>query len=235
MIFCFRVSLALLSAGLLSACAVDRTVGAAPTIEVTDLDELPAPKEFGYYTIGGQEKLNIQVVGSDLLSGIYLTDGGGSIGFPLLGNLQLGGMSPGEASRLIEGGLQERFLKDPKVRIVPDEFPQPSISVGGQVREPGSYPATGNQSLLRLVNAAKGLSEYAKHDDVLVMRSVQGQSYIGVFNIAAIERGNYPDPKLYPNDIVMVGDSPGRRRLDNLLQFVPLLSSSAIIIDRLGR
>ena len=220
---------------LVAACATDRSYGTSQDIEITTLDELPAPKDRGFYSIGGQEKLLVEVVGSELLSGVYLTDGEGRIGFPYLGILELAGKSPNEASRMIEDGLRGQFLLDPHVRVVPEEFPLPSISVGGQVRKPGAYPAVGNQTLLRIVNAAEGLGEYAKHDDVLVMRNVDGQSYIGAYNIQAIQRGNYPDPKLYPNDIVMVGDSPGRRRLDNILQFVPLLSSSAIIIDRLGR
>ena len=223
-------------AGMLASCAgTDRTFGAAPEIEVTSLDELPAPTDSGFYTIGGQEKLLIDVVGSELLTGIYLTDGEGRIGFPYLGLLELAGKSPNEAAQMIADGLRGQYLLDPHVRVVPEEFPQPSISVGGQVNKPGAYPAVGNQTLLRVVNAAEGLTEYAKHDDVLVMRSVEGQSYIGAYNMGAIQRGNYPDPILYPNDVVMVGDSPGRRRLDNILQFAPLLSSSAIVIDRIGR
>ena len=79
------------------------------------------------------------------------------------------------------------------------------------------------------------LTDFAEVDDVLVMRKVDGQSYIGLYNIKAIQRGNYPDPVLYPNDIVTVGDSPARRRLQSIIPFVPILSTAAIIIDRLGR
>ena len=64
------------------------------------------------------------------------------------------------------------------------------------------------------------------------MRTVGGQRYIGVFNIEGIQRGNYPDPMIYPGDIVTVGDSPSRRTLESVLQFIPLLSTSAILIDR---
>ena len=88
---------------------------------------------------------------------------------------------------------------------------------------------------MRVVNQAGGLAEYAKLDDVLVLRTVNGQRYIGAFNIQAIQRGNYVDPTVYPNDIIIVGDSPNRRRLDGILQFAPLLSTSAILIDRIGR
>lgn len=231
----FRPLLIIASAGLLSACATDRTFGTSPDIEITNLDELPAPRGEIFYTIGPQEKIEIQVVGVEDLSGLYLTDEEGNIAFPLLGELETGGKSPAAAADIIADGLRGKYVLDPLVRVVPEEFPPPSISIGGQVNRPGAYPAIGKQTLLRVVNQAEGLSEYAEYDDVLITRIVDGQRYIGLYNIEAIQRGNYPDPVLYPNDIVMVGDSPGRRRLDNILQFVPLVTASAIVIDRLGR
>ena len=230
----FRYSLPLAALALVSACATDRTFGAAPEIEVTDLTELPVPQGEMFHTISSQEKLEITVAGNEDLSGIFLTDENGRITFPLLGELDLSGKSPGAAARMIADGLRGQFLLNPQVRVIPEDFPLPSISVGGQVKKPGSYPAVGNATLLRIVNLAEGPQEYAQLDDVLIMRTVGGQRYIGAYNLEAIQRGNYPDPVLYPNDIVMVGDSPARRRLDNILQFVPLITASAIVIDRLG-
>ncbi len=235
MITKFNCLLAVLAATALSGCATDRSYGLASDIEVTNLEELPPPSGGVFYTIGPQEKLQIDVVGAEDLSGIFLTDAQGVVSYPLVGDLEFGGVSPSEAGRMIEESLRGRFLLSPQVRVIPEEFPPPSISVGGQVEKPGAYAAIGNQTLLRVVNQAGGLAEYAQLNDVLIMRVVDGRNYIGAYNIEAIQRGNYADPQIYPNDIVMVGDSPARRRLDNLLQFVPLVSSSAIIIDRLGR
>ena len=220
---------------LLAACATDRSFGTASEIEVTQLEQLPQPEGEIFYVIGPQERLDIAVVGSELFTGTYLTDQKGNVQFPLIGEVPTGGLAPSDASDLIADGLRGRYLTDPQVRVIPQEFPLPSISVGGQVKKPGSYPAQGRQTLLRIVNEAEGLAEYAKYDDVLVMRTVNNQRYIGVYNIEAIQRGNYPDPILYPNDVVMVGDSPARRRLDSIFQFAPLLTASAILIDRLGR
>lgn len=217
-----------------SGCATDRTVGLAQGIEVTQLETLPEPRNEILYTIGPQETLEIEVVGAEPLTGTFLTNEIGDIGFPLLGVVPLGGKTPSQASRLIADGLRGEYIIDPQVRVIPTEFPPPSISVGGQVKVPGTYPATGRPTLLRMINEAQGLAEYAKLDDVLVMRRVDGQNYIGVYNLGAIQRGNYEDPLLYPNDIVMVGDSPGARRLDNILQFAPVLSSAIILIDRVG-
>jgi polysaccharide export outer membrane protein len=216
-----------------AGCAADRSIGLAPEVAVTELDELPPPRADISYFIGPQEKLDIQVVGAETLSGIYLTDVEGQLAFPLIGVIPLEGKTPSEASLAIAERLRGKYLLDPQVRVIPDEFPVPAVSVGGQVKKPGSYPAVGRQTLLKVVNMAEGLTEFAKKDDVLVMRTVAGQRYIGVFNIEAIQRGNYADPQIYPNDIVMVGDSPERRRLDMILQILPpVITSAAILIAR---
>lgn len=228
----------LLVAGLalgLSACAMDRTFGASPVIEVTQLEILPAPRADISYVIGPQEKLEITVVGAEELGGEFLTDGIGDIQYPYLGNVPTGGKSPSEASQLIADGLRGRVVLDPQVRVLPAELPPLAISIGGEVKRPGAYPAIGKPTLLTVINQAEGLDQYAKLDDVLVMRTVDAQRYIGVYNVGAIQRGNYEDPRLYPGDVVMVGDSPGRRRIDGVLPFIPLVTSAVILLDRVGQ
>lgn len=219
----------------LPSCAVDRTFGASPSIEITRLESLPVPAADISYVIGPQEKLEITVVGAEELGGEFLTDGEGNIQYPYLGNVPIGGKSPSEASRLIADGLRGGVVLDPQVRVLPEELPPLSISVGGEVNRPGAYPAIGRPTLLTVINQAEGLDQYAKLDDVLIMRTVDGQRYIGAYNVGAIQRGNYEDPRLYPSDIVMVGDSPGRRRIDGILPFIPLVTSAVILLDRVGQ
>jgi len=227
----FRNLIMLLAVSGLAACAtVDRSVGLAPEVQLTSLEQLPAPRGDISYTIGSQSELEVVVVGAETLSGTYLTDIDGKLMFPLIGTLELDGQTPAEASRMIADRLRGDYVRDPQVRVIPKEFPLPTISVGGQVKRPGNYPAVGRQTLLRVVNSAEGLTEFAKDDDVVVLRTVDGQRYIGVYNLAAISRGNYPDPQVFPNDVVIVGDSPERRMVDQILKIVPALLPAVAII-----
>ena len=217
----------------LAACATtDRTVGASPDVQVAQLESLPTPTSAGVYRVRPQETLDVVVSGSEMLSGAFLVDAEGYLKFPLTGEVYVAGKTPVEVSQAIANSLRGRVLVDPQVRVAPKEPVALSVSVGGEVKRPGTYAAASSTSLLRAINDAGGLAEYAKSDDVLIMRTVEGQNYIGVYNIAAIQRGNYADPILYANDIVMVGDSPGRRRLARILQFFPLLTSSLILFDQ---
>jgi polysaccharide export outer membrane protein len=219
----------------LAGCAKDRTVAASPEIELTDLQTLPAPTG-GYSTVVQPgDRLDIAVLGSQALTGTYYVDETGTIAFPLIGAVPARGKAPSQLARDIAAQLAGRFVLDPEVTVVPSETNVPTVSVGGQVGKPGAYPARSSQTLLRAINNAGGLSEYAKANDVLVLRTVDRQHYIGVFNVEAIQRGNYPDPTIYPDDIITVGDSPARRRLATILSVVPLISSAAILIDRLAQ
>ena len=231
-----RLGLACLALAFgVAGCATDRTYGGSAGIEIADLEELPAPRLENLYLIGPQEVLQIEVVGAARLSGNYLTDGDGQISFPLVGLLDLDGMAPSEAADLIANSLRGNYLRNPQVRVIPANIPPRTVSVGGQVKDPGEYPVAARQSLLRVGNQAGGRSESAQQDDVLIMRTVGGQRFIGAYNLRAIQRGNYEDPAVYPNDIVYVGDSPARRRLDTVLAFAPLLSTAVFLLDRIGQ
>lgn len=216
----------------LASCAGQQPIGLAPTVELVDLASLPEPDASAPRVIGPQEEIQVTVLGSELLSGTFLTDAKGYISYPLIGDLFVSGKSSGQAAQMIADRLRGEYVIDPQVNVRPTQFQSLSISMGGQVERPGTYPAATSTTLLRAINNAGGLADYAKSDDVLIMRIVGGQRYIGVYNIQGIQRGNYPDPAIYPDDIVTVGESASRRRLDAILQFIPLVSTSAILLER---
>ena len=92
------------------------------------------------------------------------------------------------------------------------------------------YPVIGHMSLLRAVASAKGTSEFAKLDDVVILRTVEGKNYAALYNIKALRQGAYADPEIYANDVVVVGDSRARRLFRDLLTIVPLLSTPLVLL-----
>lgn len=227
------IALALAGALSLAACA-DKSVGLSPTVEVASLTELPPPTTTTEQVIGPGEPLLITVVGSELLTGEYLTDSRGAVDLPLIGTVELGGLDRSRAGEVIAARLRDRYILNPQVIVRPESIQAPTISVGGEVERAGTYPAAASRTLTRAINNAGGLSDFAKSDDVLILRTVNGQRYIGVYNIAAIQRGNYDDPAIYPDDVITVGDSPFRRNLQAVIGLIPLLSTAAILIDNSG-
>jgi polysaccharide export outer membrane protein len=107
-----------------------------------------------------------------------------------------------------------------------------SVTVDGQVNKAGSYPVVGRMTLMRAVALAGGTTEFAKLEDVVVFRDVGNKKYVGIYNLEGIRRGNYADPEIFPNDIVIVGDSPQRRMFKDILQTFPALLSPIILLAR---
>lgn len=229
---------------ILSACAGTKPLGqgknsvaSLPGVQVTKSGELPPPERTDLveqnrpYLIGPFDKLIIDVFGIDDLSKKEVqTDAGGRISFPLAGIVEAAGKTPAEVEEELEGRLRGRFVRDPQVTVNLKETVSQVITVDGQVKEPGLYPVIGRMTLMRAVATAKGSAEFAKLDDVVIFRTVGGQKMAALYNLRAIRRGYYDDPEVFANDVVVVGDSAGRRLFKDALQVAPLLITPLILL-----
>lgn len=201
---------------------------------VPDSTVLPAPQR-GDLTaadrpalIGPLDTIQVDVFNVPDLSREIQIDAGGRIAMPLVGTLDARGKTAEELSRAIETALRGRYVRNPEVTINIKSSVSQVVTIDGQVVEPGLYPVTNQMTLMRVIASAKGLSEYARADDVVILRTVNGRKMAGLYNVAAIRRGTYEDPSIYANDVVIVGDSPQRRLFRDLVSLSPLLAAPLI-------
>jgi polysaccharide export outer membrane protein len=85
-------------------------------------------------------------------------------------------------------------------------------------------------TLLRAVAKARGTTEFAKLDDVVIFRRVSGQQMAALYNLKRIRDGVYLDPEIFANDVVVVGNSRARRIFRDILQASPILSAPLVAI-----
>jgi polysaccharide export outer membrane protein len=220
----------------IAACSNGPRMGEGPEpLSVTKLAVLPPPTGADLvvasspYHIGPFDKLDVTVFGVPELSGKFQVDAAARLSLPLAGSIDAAGLTPAQLAQAIDQRLRGNYVKNPQVSVNLDETTSQVYTVDGQVGQPGSYPALGNITLMRAVANAKGASEFARLDDVVVFRSVNGRPMAALYNLGAIRRGIYPDPKIYANDIVMVGDSKARRMFQQFLQMFPLLTTPVVI------
>ncbi len=179
--------------------------------------------------------VQIEVFGVPELTRSAQVGATGSLDFPLIGTVPAMGRTPEELSLDIETRLRGTYVLDPDVTTRITERSQQLFTISGEVSRPGRYPITAPISLMEAVALGGGLEEYAKRDEVLVFRTVGENRYIGVYNLQGIQRGNYADPTIYASDVVIVGDSPGRRRLDSILDIVSSVLTPLVLIQRATR
>lgn len=220
-----------------SGCSEREPLVSTPSLTVLE-DEaaLPAPErsdliaEDRISLIGPLDTIRVDVFNVPELSRSMQVDASGRIAMPLIGTIDARGKTAAELSGDIENALQGRYIRNPEVTVNITSSVSQVVAIDGQVAEPGLYPVTNQMTLLRAVASARGLSEFAREDDVVILRTVRGQRMAALYNIDAIRRGAYEDPAIYANDVVVVGDSPQRRLFRDFISLAPLLASPLVAI-----
>lgn len=211
-------------------------IGGAPSLVAVEASAMPEPArsaagEAGQFQLQAFDKVRIEVFGIDTLQRSVSVDGDGRVAFPLVGELEARGKTPAELAGEIERNLRNaNFVRNPSVTVTILEAPGRTVAVDGQVNRPGEFPVLPNASLIRAVALAGGVTENARVEDVVLFRNIGEKKYVGLYNLGAIRRGNYPDPQIFSGDVVVVGESKQRRLLETFLQATPLLTTPLILL-----
>lgn len=223
--------LALVLAGCSGGLALDEQ---STAVRVADAlpqpDTITTAADFSSYRIGAHDKIAVSVFDAPELSTEGAVDAAGNFAMPLVGSVKAGGKTPEEVADAIAAVLSEGYLKSPQVAVNVKEARARTLTVDGAVREPGVYPVIGQMTLQQAVATAKGADTTADIDKVIVFRTVRGQKMAAMFSLRDIRSGREPDPQIYANDMVVVGESAARRFLRDgamvfpaLARFIPVL------------
>lgn len=141
------------------------------------------------------------------LSGEFQVSTAGTIDYPLLGLLKVGGKSPSEVSSEIRKGLSKGFLKHAYVSVVVKKYRSKRIYVLGQVNRPGTLPFQDSMTIVQAISQAGGFKRTARTNNVIVTRvAATGEKKI-VVPVESISEGRAPNFFLAPGDIVFVPES----------------------------
>jgi polysaccharide biosynthesis/export protein len=100
----------------------------------------------------------------------------GTVQFPLIGEIALGGRTPAEAAARITGQLKQGdFLRNPQVTVSVLQVRSRQVSVLGQVARPGRYPLDDTSSKLTDILALAGGIGPAGDDTVTVVVTRNGK------------------------------------------------------------
>lgn len=226
-------------AAVLSGCAKNIPLESTPTLSVIEgQTQLPPPVRADLVTsdrpvlIGPLDTITVEVFGVPELGRELQVDASGRIAMPLLGTLDAGGKTPSELAQDIEKALAGRYVRNPNVTVNIKNSVSQVVTIDGQVTDPGLYPVTNQMTLMRAIASARGLTEYAKSSDVVILRTVDGKRMAGLYNLEAIRRGRYSDPPIYANDVVLVGESQTRRLFRDFVSLAPLLAAPIVALVR---
>jgi polysaccharide export outer membrane protein len=122
------------------------------------------------YEVGPGDVLEVNVFGNDDLSRIATVQTNGAISLPLLGEVQVAGLTVGEVQRKITNLLAKDYLQNPQVEVKVREYQSQFVSVVGEVNTPGRKPLRGRTRLIDLLTDAGGFKPSAS-GDVIIART----------------------------------------------------------------
>jgi len=226
----FRSVVLTASTVLLSACATrnDLPTG-ADTFPAVEAQPAPSYGSLEEYRIGPRDVLRIAVFNEPQLSFDELpVSSGGLISLPLIGAVQAAGLTPVELGQAIDERLNERFLRDASSAVAVVTATNYTVTVDGAVEEPGIYEIPGKLSLSQSLALAGGASQFAKLDEVVVIRKIGDQQYAARFNIRDVREGRVPDLQLRQSDMVIVGLNRAAQLFRDIVTTLP--SAAAVFV-----
>jgi len=163
-----------------------------------NLSTISVPLANSIMTARGQEMLQS-----------YLVDAAGTIDFPVLGKIKVGGLSRSELMQLL-GSKIATYIKNPIINIRLTNF---KVSVQGEVTLPGTYSINSDRvTLVEALSMAKDLTIYGKRDNILVIRELNGVKSYNRVDITKADFINSPFYYLAQNDVVYV--EPNKTRIN---------------------
>jgi len=135
----------------------------------------PLPPDPGLYVVGQNDVLMITVFNQPQLSGKFAVEADGSLTFPLVGRVAVGGKSIRAAEDEMRGLLANGFLKDPQVSITVEQYRSQQVIMMGEVRQPGPLQFTGSMTLLEALARVGSTTERAG-TEVIIVRSSPGST-----------------------------------------------------------
>ena len=182
------------------------------TTEYPPLEGGPAPAQVTPdYIIGAGDSIDIFVWRNPELSSVVTVRPDGKITTPLVEDVPASGKTPTQLARDMEKELSV-YVKNPVVTVMVGGFIGPyaeQIRVVGQATNPQALPYRDQMSLLDLVIAVGGLTEFADGNKAIVVRVIDGEwQQFGVriddlINGADISANTY----VLPGDILIIPES----------------------------
>jgi polysaccharide export outer membrane protein len=163
----------------------------------------------------------------------YLVSNDGTIDFPVLGNLQVGGLTKSQCEKMLHDKIKP-YLNAAENPVVTVRMSNYKISVIGEVNRPGMY-TVGNEkiNILEALAQAGDLTIYGVRENVkLIRENDKGKKEIYTLNLNDAGIISSPYYYLQQNDIIYVEPNKVKARNSSVGQSTTLwLTSTSILIS----
>jgi polysaccharide export outer membrane protein len=125
------------------------------------------------YVIGPSDVLAVTVFNQAQLSGKFSVEADGTVAFPLVGRVRVGGLTIRGAESEITKRLAAGYLNDPRVSVNVEQYRSQQVFVMGEVHQPGSVQFSGSLTLIEALARVGSTTERAG-TEIVIVRALPG-------------------------------------------------------------
>ena len=163
------------------------------------------------YRLQPMDVLHITVYGQPDLTTRARVTADGHISFPLIGKVEVTGLTVQELEKKIKDALEEKYLVSAQVLVFIEEYHPKQVSVIGEVTKPGKYDMPGEReiTLLEAIAMAGGFTKTADPKNTKIIRIENGEKKTIKINVNDITAKGEKDKDVTvrPEDIIFVPES----------------------------
>jgi len=179
-----------------------------PQTQTPSEQTAPTPAARDYpedYVVGPDDVLLVTFWREPEMSGEVLVRSDGKISLPLINEIPVIGLSPDQLRARLEEAAK-KFVAEPSVSVAVKAINSRRVFLTGEVSKPGAYSVSAPLTVLQLIALGGGFGEYAKRNQVMVIRQNGGVETAHRFNYDEVIRGKNiaQNLTLKPGDTVIV-------------------------------
>jgi polysaccharide biosynthesis/export protein len=166
----------------------------------------PVPPSAPPLTIGSGDLVDVAMFDAPDLSGRFRVDEKGNIQLPLIGTIHAQGLTADQAAKLIQQQYVTAEILKPdsaQASFFIEEYANQGITITGEVRAPGVYPALGVRMLNDVVTAAGGVTVMASSKVLITHRDDPEHPVTVEYNPTALAP-MIPPVQILPGDSIVI-------------------------------
>ena len=153
----------------------------------------------------------------------------GSVALPVIGRVQVEGLTRQDAANKIEEMYKKSLLKDPIIEL---KIVNLKVTMLGEIKTPGNYQLIKDKTtLIELIGEAGGLTDKANETNVEIIRGDPAHPNVIRIDLSNIKSLSNPNGILQNGDIIYVAQNKRAIQSDKISTFSTIIQPALIILN----
>lgn len=156
------------------------------------------------YRVGAPDEIQISILPEPKIERILRVRPDGKVSLDLIGDVQASGLTTEEIAEAVRVAIG-RYKRDASVTVTVIAAESDTISLFGEVRNPGTFPILHDIRVAEAIAQLGGTTHFASKRYIRVIRSIKNRTTVHQVNLTRIQRGDLStNIQLLSGDIIVV-------------------------------